>query len=368
MKRRHLLPCAVAAATVACGAPQTNSSESRLLTQPFVRWRMATSWPKTLDIAFGTANGICQRISAMTSGRFTITPYGSGELISGLDVLDAVGDGTVECGHTASYYYSDRNPALAFGTAVPFGFNAQQQAAWLLQGGGLEAIRRIYADFNVTTFPGGSTGAQMGGWFTREIDSVAALKNLKMRIPGLGAEVLQRFGVQTRVLAGDKIFAALDAGEIDAAEWVGPYEDRRLGLDRIASYYYYPGWWEPGTTYEIQVNQSAWSALPQDYQEVFQAAVASISSEMINQYDAVNSQALEQLVAQGTQLRPYPDDILQQMRQAAFDLYDEMAVEPEFDAVYSSWKAFRRRLYEWNRVNELSFARFSFTSPLDLGQ
>ncbi len=365
MKRRRLIrytAAATTAAVAACSAPPPPSrpGEGDRLTQPFVQWRMATSWPKALDIVFGTANAICQQISAMTNGRFTITPYESGELVPGLGVLDAVTAGTVECGHTASYYYIDRQPALGFGTAVPFGFNAQQQQAWLLQGGGLDAMRRIYADFNIINFPAGSTGAQMGGWFTREIDSIEALKNLKMRIPGLGGDVLQRLGVETQVLAGEKIFAALESGDIDAAEWVGPYEDSRLGLNRIAPFYYYPGWWEPGTTYEIQVNQAAWQTLPQAYRDIFQAAVASASGEMVNKYDAINSQALETLVAQGTQLRQYSDAILTQAHQTAFEMYEDLTDDASFRAVYSSWKAFRQRIYSWNRLNELGFAQFSF--------
>lgn len=364
MKRRHFLPSAAAATLAACSASESDSSSnSQMLTQPFVRWRMATSWPKTLDIAFGTANGICQRVSAMTNGRFTITPYESGELAPGLKVMDAVMDGTVECGHTAAYYYTDRNPALGFGTAVPFGFNAQQQQAWLLQGGGLEAMHQIYADFGIISFPAGSTGAQMGGWFTREIDTIDALKNLKMRIPGLGGDVLQRLGVETSVLAGDKIFAALESGDIDAAEWVGPYEDKRLGLNRIAPFYYYPGWWEPGTTYEVQIGQTAWQALPQEYQEIFKAAVASVGCEMVNKYDAVNSRALEQMLTQGTQLRQYSDDILRQTQKTTFEMYDDMASDSSFREVYSGWKAFRQRIYQWNRLNELSFAMFSFGTP-----
>ncbi|MGF1538440.1 MAG: TRAP transporter substrate-binding protein [Elainellaceae cyanobacterium] len=363
MKRRRLIGYAAAASATACQAPNFRAhNEGDRLTQPSVRWRMATSWPKSLDIVFGTANTICQRLSTITSGRFTITPYGSGEIAPSLGVLDAVADGTVECGYTAGYYYTDKHPTLSFGTAIPFGFNAQQQSSWLFQGGGLEALRKIYADFNVVNFPAGSTGAQMGGWFMQEIDSVNALKNLRMRIPGLGGDVLQRLGMKTQVLPGGKIFAALEAGEIDAAEWVGPYEDSRLGLNRIAPFYYYPGWWEPGTTYEIQVNQGAWQLLSLEYQEIFQAVVASVSGEMVNKYDAVNSQALKKLVAQGTQLRRYPDSVLRQAQQTAFEMYEDMAADAAFHAMYGNWKDFRRRIYDWNRLNELGFAEFSFNA------
>ncbi|MDX2099264.1 MAG: ABC transporter substrate-binding protein, partial [Leptolyngbyaceae cyanobacterium bins.59] len=255
MKRRNLLGYAAtgvgsAAALSACNKATTE--ESRMSPgatpgQPTIRWRMATSWPKSLDIAFGTAELVCQKVSDMTKGRFVITPYEAGEIVPGLEVLDAISAGTAECGHTASYYFVKKNPALAFGTTIPFGLNAQQQNAWLNDGGGLDLIRKLYADFGVVTFPGGSTGAQMGGWFTRSIRSVQDLKGLKMRIPGMGGQVMKRLGVDVQVLAGNEIFGALETKRIDAAEWVGPYEDERLGLNRIAPFYYYPGWWEPGT-------------------------------------------------------------------------------------------------------------------------
>lgn len=221
---------------------------------PLVQWRMATSWPKSLEIIFGSVDNLCRQVSAATSGRFTITPYGADEIVAGLEVMDAVAAETVECGHTLSYYYIDKNPALAFGTTVPFGLNAQQQISWLMSAGGLESMQKIYADYGIITFPVGSTGAQMGGWFKQKINSVEALRGLRMRIPGLGGQVIKRLGVDVRVLDGNEIFEQLEQNLIDAAEWAGSYEDEKLGLNSIAQYYYYPGWWEPRTTYEIQIN------------------------------------------------------------------------------------------------------------------
>lgn len=365
MKRRNLLRYAATGTGSAIVLSACSRANSELPTvasssQPNIRWRMATSWPKSLDIAFGTADLVCRQVSAMTNGRFVITPYEAGELMPGLEVLDGVAAGTVECGHTASYYYVKKNPALAFGTTIPFGLNAQQHNAWLHDAGGLELIRQLYADFGVTTFAGGSTGAQMGGWFTRKIEAAEDLKGLKMRIPGMGGQVMKRLNVNVQVLAGNEIFAALEKKQVEAAEWVGPYEDEKLGLNRIAPYYYYPGWWEPGTTYEFQVNRSAWASLPADYKAIFEAATLTAHLRMLTQYDAANGEALERLVLGGTQLIPYSPDVVESARKATFDLLEETASqEPSFGQVYQQWKSFRDRVYKWNRVNEWSFANFT---------
>lgn len=368
MKRRHFISSAVGTATasslIACARSSAESSQPSpsvtSLDRPYVHWRMATSWPKSLNIVFGAADLICQIVSTMTNGRFSITPYAAGEIVPGLEVLDAVQAGTVECGHTASYYYVSKNPALGFGTTVPFGLNAQQQNAWFYHGGGLEAMHRLYADFNIINFPAGNTGAQMGGWFKQEVRSIADLKGLKMRIPGLGGQVMKRLGVDAQVLPGDEIFPALEQGIIDAAEWVGPYEDERLGLNKIASYYYYPGWWEPGTAYEIQINLSQWDALPIEYQEIFKTAAFLVNTNMLAKYDTVNGEALRRLTLGGTRLRPYSEEILQAARQAALDMYQENAKDAAFRAVYEQWKTFQIDVQKWNQINELSFANFAF--------
>ena len=242
----------------------------------------------------------------MTGGRFTIEPYAAGEIVPGLEVLDAVQNGTVECGHTASYYYVGKNPALAFGTSVPFGLTAQQQNAWYYHGGGLEVMHKLYSDFNVLNFPAGNTGAQMGGWFKKEIKSLQDLKGLKMRIPGLGGKVMSRLGVNVQVIPGGEIYLALERGAIDAAEWVGPYDDLKLGLNKAASYYYYPGWWEPGPTLEVQVNKSQWDKLPPEYQEVFKTAAMEANLNMLSKYDALNREALKTIVSGGAKLVAYP--------------------------------------------------------------
>jgi TRAP-type mannitol/chloroaromatic compound transport system substrate-binding protein len=331
---------------------------------PEVRWRMATSWPHSLDTIYGGAETISARVNALSGGRFRIQPYAAGELVPGLEVLDAVQNGSVECGHTASYYYLGKNPALAFGTAVPFGLTAQQQNAWLHAAGGLEAINRLYADFGVLSFPAGNTGAQMGGWFKRRLDGVASLRGLKMRIPGLGGKVMATLGVNVQVLPGGEIYLALDRGAIDAAEWTGPYDDEKLGLHRAARYYYYPGWWEPGPTLTALVNRSAWQRLPSEYQAMFATACCEANLTMLSRYDSLNAEALQRLQKGSTQLEFYGDAILSAARDASEALFADIGRgDAAFAALYKEWGQFRRQVQDWNRINELSFANFSFAKP-----
>jgi TRAP-type mannitol/chloroaromatic compound transport system substrate-binding protein len=369
MKRRDFLTYTTAGTATAAIATACSSSSQPVAEEPAepglpsVQWQMATSWPKSLEIVFGAADMICRRVGEMTDGKFTITPYEAGELVDGLKVLDAVSSGQVPCGHTAGYYYVNQNPALAFSTSVPFGLNAQQQNAWIFHGGGLELLREVYAEFGVINFPAGSTGAQMGGWFTRKVNTPEDFKGLKMRIPGMGGKVMTRLGVDVQLLLGAEIFTALETDNVQAAEWVGPFEDEKLGLNRVAPYYYYPGWWEPGTTYEMQVNQDAWNELPRAYQMAFQAAVAEAHLDMLSFYDTVNGQALDRLLLTGTELVPFSSDILQAAEREAFALYEETATENSvFKNVYDSWKAFRTQVYQWNRINELGFSQFAMRS------
>lgn len=367
MKRRNLLNYAAigsasAAALTACSNTVSQTpSPVATPSQPIVQWRMATGWNKSLNIVFGAIDRFCQRVSRATNGRFIITPYEAGDIAPAVEVLDVVSNATVECGFTAGYHYVKKHPAFGLSTAVPFGLNSQQQNAWLYYGGGLEALQKVYAEYNLVQFPGGNTGAQMGGWFTREVNSVADLSGLKMRIPGLGGEVMKRLGVDVTTLQGTEIFKGLESGAIEAAEWVGPYEDEKLGLDRVAPIYYYPGWWEPGTMYEIQVNKTAWEQLPKEYQVIFQTAAVEANLTMQAQYDAANGEALERLTLKGTKLLPYSPEILQATQKAAFELFEETASQDAtFKVIYEQWKAFRTQIYRWNQINELSFASFAF--------
>lgn len=364
MKRRNLITTAAIATATATSLSgcirirkASSSSNSSL---PTVKWRMATSWPKSLETIFGGASTVCQRVAEMTDGRFTITPFAAGEIVPALQVMDAVQSGTVECGHTASYYYTGKNPVLAFGTAVPFGLNAQQQNAWLYHGGGLEALRKVYADFNIINFPAGNTGVQMGGWFKKEVKTVRDLNGLKMRIPGLGGKVMAQLGVNVQVLPGGEIYLALDRGAIDAAEWVGPYDDEKLGLHKAAQFYYYPGWWEPGPTLEVQVNRNAWNKLPKEYQAVFQTATQEANLNMLTQYDALNREAMARLIAHGTKFVPYSAEIMKAAQTASFNLYEENAgKDATFKSIYTQWKQFREQISKWNAINELSYANFA---------
>jgi TRAP-type mannitol/chloroaromatic compound transport system substrate-binding protein len=350
---------ATAAQPVAAAQPPAQGTEL-----PTLEWNMATSWPVALDTIFGGAKTVADRVAAMTNGKFKINPRAAGELVPGLEVLNAVEEGAVEMGHTASYYYIGKSPITAFGTALPFGLNAQQQNAWLYEGGGLKKLQELYAaKFNVIQFPAGNTGVQMGGWFRKEINTPADLQGLKMRIPGLGGRVMAALGVNVQQLPGGEIFQALDAGTIDAAEWVGPYDDSKLGFQNAAQFYYYPGWWEPGPSLEIQIGLDKWNELPKEYQEIMKSAAYEANLTMLSSYDAKNGTALKELLAGGkVKLTPYSQEILGAAEQQAFKIYDEFAAaDADFKALLDSWKAFRTDIYAWNKINERSFTEHVYS-------
>ncbi len=329
---------------------------------PELRWQMATSWPLSLDTIYGGATVFAERVAAMTGGKFKIEPRAAGEIAPGTEVLNVVSQGAVPCGHSAAYYYIGKSPAVAFGTTVPFGLNAQQQNAWLYDGGGLKVLQDLYAKkFNVIQFPCGNTGVQMGGWFRKEINTVADLQGLKMRIPGLGGQVMAKLGVTVQVLPGGEIFQALQTGAIDAAEWVGPYDDEKLGLNKVAQYYYYPGWWEPGPTLELQINLNEWNKLPAQYQEIIRAASYESNLTMLARYDARNNEALQRLKDAGAELRAYSPEIMAAAEKASFELYDEFAAkDADFKAIYEDWKVFRNRIFAWNKLNEASYTNYVY--------
>ncbi|WP_206816326.1 TRAP transporter substrate-binding protein [Chroococcus sp. FPU101] len=373
MKRRALVRAFSRSAMAATGVTivggcqaaqnQTTGQTADTANLPNIQWQMATSWPPSLDTIFGGATVLADRVAALTNGKFKITPRAAGEIAPALEVLNVVSQGAVQCGHTASYYYVGKSPVLAFGTTVPFGLTAQQQNAWLYEGGGLKRLQEIYANkFNVIEFPCGNTGTQMGGWFRKEVSSVNDLKGLKMRIPGLGGQVMSKLGVTVQSLPGGEIFQALQTGAIDAAEWVGPYDDEKLGLNRVAKYYYYPGWWEPGATLELQINLNEWKKLPPQYQEAIYTATFEANTTMLARYDSRNNEALQRLLTSGTQVRAYSPEILTAAEQAAFAIYDEFAAkDADFKAVYEEWKQFRTRIYAWHKLNEGSFTNFVYS-------
>ncbi len=366
MKRRDFVKNAVLGAAGAgvlagCRSDDEGGGAPAVITRPNVTWRLASSFPRGLDTIFGVAEVLAKRLEAMSEGRFRLRVYPAGEIVPPLQVLDAVQQGTVQVGHSASYYFTGKNPVLAFDTCVPFGLTSRQQTAWLTEGGGLELLRAAFADFGVINFPAGNTGAQMGGWFRREIPTVADLVGLKMRIPGLGGQVMSRLGVTVQVLAGGDIYPALERGVIDATEWVGPYDDEKLGFHKVARTYYYPGWWEPGPNLSYLVNREQWEKLPLAYQEIFKAAAADTAGVMQARYDAQNPAALERLVAAGVELRPFSSEILAAAEKATFEMLEEESAKDEaYRRVFEPWKKIRTAYHAWFGTAELAYGNFAY--------
>jgi len=372
MKRRDFLRKAVTgtagaaagvAAVAGCGGGEQALSEGApaVHTNPKVKWTLVSSFPRGLDTIFGASLVLAEKVAAMTNGNFTIDVNAPGELVPGLQVLDAVKAEAAEVGQSASYYYIGKNPALAFDTGVPFGFNARQQAAWLLGGGGLDLLRPVFADFGVINFPGGNTGVQMGGWFRKEIGSISDLQGLKVRIPGMGGEVMARLGATVQVLPGGEVYSALERGVLDAAEWVGPYDDEKLGLHKVAKYYYYPGWWEPGPSLSYYVGLKAWERLPASYKAIFEAAAHESGIQMQVRYDTKNPPALKRLLEQGVQLRSFSTDVMKAAQAASTALLEENAAkDPVYREIYASWKKTRDASFAWFGKAELAYASFAF--------
>src|SRR5438105_8631640 len=355
MERRSFLKKAGAGlATGAIAAPAIGQG-----TQPEIKWRLASSFPKSLDTIFGGAEVISKRVSAGTNGKFQIQVFAAGEIVPGLQVLDAVQNATVQCCHTAPYYFFGKDPTFAFACAVPFGLNSRQQNAWMYHGGGMELMREFFRDYNIVNFPAGNTGSQMGGWVRREIKSVADFKGLKYRIGGFAGTVIAKLGAVPQQIAGGDIYPALEKGTIDAAEWVGPYDDEKLGFHKIAKYYYYPGWWEGGTELELFVNMKAWDALPPEYKAVLEMACADAHLDMQAKYDAANPPALKRLLAQGVKLMPFSNDVMAACYKAANEVFDETSARnPKFKKVFESWSKFRDEQVTWFSIAENRFDNF----------
>ena len=368
MKRRELTKNLAFAGATATTAIAINSPILLAQDGPIIQWRMATSWSeKNRDLVFSASKLICERVSQLTGGRFQITAFSAGGIALPLEILDVVQTGNVACGHTAGYYYTNKNPAFAFSSVLPFGLNAYQQMIWWEKAGGRELLEKLYSQYNVINFICCSAGYQMGGWFSQEVRTVADLKGLKMNISGLGGEIMQKLGVDVQDLPADTIVTALKQGKIDAAEWVGPYDDEKLGLNKAAPYYYYPGWHEPGTTYELIVNLDAWQKLPSPYQQALKAATLEVHLKSMSEYEAANRLALQRLIKGGTKLVPYSQEILTAAQEIAFALYEQKATESEiFKEIYDKWREFQQQIYEWDNISELSFANFSFATKSDI--
>ncbi|QEL22820.1 ABC transporter substrate-binding protein [Bosea sp. F3-2] len=354
MKRRQFIQTAAAgAAATAVAMPAVAQSN------PEVKWRLASSFPKSLDTIYAGAEIMAKMVSELTDGKFQIQVFAAGEIVPALQALDAVSNNTVEMCHTVSYYYVGKDPTFAIPASVPFGLNARMQNAWLFQHGGNELFNEFYKKFNAYGLPCGNTGAQMGGWFRKEIKSTADLQGLKMRIGGIAGSVLQKLGVVPQQLGGGDIYPALEKGTIDGAEWVGPYDDEKLGFAKVAPYYYYPGFWEGGPTVHAFVNLEKWNSLPKAYQAALTAACTYANTQMAGRYDVVNPPALKRLVAAGTQLRPFPQDVLEASLKASNELYGEISAKnPDFKKAIETMAAFRSDQYLWWQVAELSFDVF----------
>jgi TRAP-type mannitol/chloroaromatic compound transport system substrate-binding protein len=354
MKRRQFIKAGgMGLAATAIAAPAIAQS------QPELNWRLASSFPKSLDTLFGAADYVAKRVAEATDNKFQIRTFASGEIVPGLQVLDAVQNGTVELGQTASYYYVGKDPTFSFDCTIPFGMNYRQMNAWFMHGGGLELMRDFFKDYNVYNIPAGNTGAQMGGWYSKEIKTVADLEGLKFRIAGLAGAILSKLGVVPQQIAGGDIYPALEKGTIDAAEWVGPYDDEKLGFNKVAKYYYYPGWWEGNAQISLYVNLAKWQTLPKSYQAILTAACAEADLWTVSKYDTDNVAALKRLVGAGTQLRPFSREILDACYKAAQEFYAETSAKNEkFKKVYEPWKKFLEEEHQWFRVQEQNFDNY----------
>lgn len=353
MERRSLIKHAgIAGILAAAAAPAVHA-------QTVVRWRMASSFPKSLDTLYGGAETIARVVKAMTGGKFEISTHAAGELMPAFGVVDGVQQGSIECAHTAPYYFFGKDETFAIGCAIPFGLNSRQTTAWMIEGNGLKLMREFYAKYNIVNFPAGNTGAQMGGWFRKELKSVSDLKGLKFRIGGFGGRILERIGgIPQNIPAGD-IYSALEKGTIDAAEFVGPYDDLKLGLSKVAPNYYYPGWFEGGAQVDLFVNNKALESLTPEYRAILEAACAVAHSDVQAKYDARNPVALKQLVGSGTKLKEFPKDILAAAFAESEKYYEELSDKNEnWKKIYPDFRKFRAEQNLWFRFTEATFDRF----------
>ncbi len=354
MKRRQFLGVAGAGlATAAVAVPAIAQSN------PTIKWRLTSSFPKSLDTLYGASEVFAKAVAQATDNKFQIQCFAAGEIVPGLQAADAVSNDTVEMAHTASYYYVGKDPTFALFTAQPFGLNSRMQTAWMKFGGALDLANEFYKKYNFVAFPAGNTGTQMGGWFRKEIKTVDDIKGLKFRIAGFAGKIFAEMGAVPQQVAGGDIYPSLEKGTIDAAEWVGPYDDLKLGFYKVAPYYYYPGWWEGGAMLHNFININKWNALPKNYQAVVKAASDAAHVWMQAKYDAANPDALKRLVAQGAKLRGFPEPVMEASYKATMETYKETAASnPAFKKVYESMVAFRGNEYLWWQVAELGFDAF----------
>jgi TRAP-type mannitol/chloroaromatic compound transport system substrate-binding protein len=349
-------------AGIAGAATATLAAPAIAQTAPELKWRLTSSFPKSLDTLYGAAETLAKYVAAASDNKFQIQVFAAGELVPGLQANDAVSNGTVEMSHTANYYFWGKDPTFAIACAIPFGLNSRMQNAWNYYGGGNDLMNAFFAKFNMYGLPCGNTGAQMGGWYRKEIKSVADLSGLKMRISGFAGKVLTRLGLVPQQLAGGDIYPALEKGTIDAVEWVGPYDDEKLGFYKVAPYYYYPGFWEGGALLHLMINKAKWEELPANYKAILTASAEAVTADMQAKYDFVNPQAIRSLVGKGAKLQPFPADLLAAAFEAAKATYAEIsATNADFKKAHDSLMSFRNDAYLWNQIAEFSFDSFMMT-------
>jgi TRAP-type mannitol/chloroaromatic compound transport system substrate-binding protein len=354
MERRNFVRGAGLAGVLAAGA-----APAIVHAQATLRWRLTSSFPKALDTLFGVNDVFAAKVKELTGGKFTITTHAPGELVPAFGVVDAVQAGTVEMANTAPYYFFGKDETFALGCAIPFGLNSRQMTAWAYEGNGLKLMRDFYRGYNIINFPMGNTGAQMGGWFRKEIKSLADFKGTKFRVGGFAGKVVERIGGVPQNIPGGEIYQALEKGTIDAAEWVGPYDDQKLGFFKVAPFYAYPGWWEGGPQLDLFVNTKAYDGLSSEYKAVIECASSYCHLDMQAKYDGKNAAALKGLVAGGAKLFPFPKDLMDAAFKEAMALYSEISAKnPNWKKVYDDYSKFRGEQNLWFRFAEAGFDDF----------
>ncbi len=354
MQRRRFIHHSGLAGVLAAGmAPAVVHAQTTL------RWRLASSFPKSLDTIFGGAEVFAKKVSDMTGGRFQISVHAAGELLPAFGVVDGVQSATVEMAHTAPYYFFGKDETFAIGAAIPFGMNSRQLTAWMYRGNGMKLMREFYAKYNIISFPGGNTGAQMGGWYRKEIKTLADMKGLKIRIGGFAGRVIERMGGVAQNIAGGEVYQSLEKGTIDAAEWIGPYDDQKLGLYKVAPFYYYPGWWEGSAELDFYVNTQAYAALTPEYKAIVEMAASFVHVDMQANYDAKNPAALKTLISNGVKVLAFPKPVLDEAYKQSMALYGELNEKNQnWRKVYEDYAAFQREQSLWSRFAEASFDRY----------
>lgn len=354
MERRLFLKNAGIAGIVAAGtAPAIVSAQAN------IRWRLASSFPKSLDTVYGGAETFAKNVTEATGGKFTVTVHAGGELVPAMGVVDALQQDTVECAHTAPYYFFGKDESFALDCAIPFGMNSRQQTAWMYDGNGLKLLREFYAQYNIVNFPMGNTGAQMGGWYRKEIKSLADINGLKLRIGGFGGRVITKLGAVPQNIPAAEIYQSLEKGTVDAAEWIGPYDDLKLGLHKVAKNYYFPAWWEGSTQFSLMVNSKAYNALSNEYKSVVRQAASDAHVEVQARYDARNPTALKQLIAEGAKLNRFPKEVMDAAFKASREVYADLnASNPNWKKIYADYSRFQADAYQWAGVAEGSFDQY----------